>query len=483
MRTGVGTPALRFVLAATLAACGGGGSAAPPPPPSDGGIPPGADGSVPPGVDGAVPDANMPVVGDGAVASNPGLDVCSATSGALAWTAFVPGSSTGIVDVAAGPTSDVVLADLAGGNTLEQRRWSKTGAVVSTHQDPAGAYAGPMFPSTLAINPQNDAFYGLMLTGMPMSGGATGAKLTFTLLTPAGTTSFVVPTTKTITASGGSPAVTLFHAGFDSGGGLHAPLTVPAASAQYFGTGVYCYGSNGSFAGASAANAIDPLSSQDSVWVSTANNLWVARTVTATTDFGCGTPLTVPSGGGTALVMFNGGGGCISNALLALPTAAVKERAFRIGEDGSLLLAVIYSGTIDFGGGSMTSTGSSSLAVARFDAMGKLVLAKSFGSAGASFHSVSIAGSSTGTIALVGGFSGSVDLGGGALPQTGDTFVASLDTTLHAKWSKVVTVGQGALVATAGPCGLILATTSSTVDLGTGPLSNGAGIGVAALAL
>jgi hypothetical protein len=186
---------------------------------------------------------------------------------------------------------------------------------------------------------------------------------------------------------------------------------------------------------------------------------------------------------------FNGGGGCLWTKLLALPTAAIKQRAFRQGEDGSLSLAVVYSGTIDFGGGPLESSGTSSLALARFDSAGTLLWTKNFGGAGSSFNLGSLDTNAAGVCILTAQYGGSVDLGGGLLPTSADTFLAVFDPAGTLKWSKVVTVGtSGQLLAAVGPCGLVLTTDSPAVDLGTGPLSTGSGtssatIGVAALGL
>ena len=176
------------------------------------------------------------------------------------------------------------------------------------------------------------------------------------------------------------------------------------------------------------------------------------------------------------------------NELLNLPTAAIKAHDFRLGADGSLLASVLYSGTIGFGGATFTSVGTNALAVARFDSSGNLQWSNSFGGAGSSFTLGSFSGNSAGSMVLTAGYAGTVDLGGGNLPTSDDTLLAVFDSTGTLQWSKTVTVGaQGTLRAAAGSCGLVLATDSPSVDLGTGPLStvtNGiASIGVAALGL
>ncbi len=210
--------------------------------------------------------------------------------------------------------------------------------------------------------------------------------------------------------------------------------------------------------------------------------------LTASTNLGCATPLTVPAAGGVALAKFTGAGACVWNKLLALPTGAVKAQNFRLGADGSMLAAVVYSGSIDFGGGNLTSSGTTSLALAEFDSNGTLQWTKNFGVAGSSFTIGSVGANASGSVILSAGYAGSVNLGAGALPANNDTFLALFDSGGNLKWSKTVTMGtQGALLAFAAKCGLVLATNSPTVDLGTGPLSMVQGsvdsIGVAALGL
>jgi hypothetical protein len=227
---------------------------------------------------------------------------------------------------------------------------------------------------------------------------------------------------------------------------------------------------------------------KDLIWNSPDNNIILFQTLSAPKDYGCGSPLPVPAGGGVALGKFDGGGGCVWNKLLSLPNAAVEASNFRLGADGSMLAAVVYAGTIDFGGGPITSTGTTSLAVAKFDSNGSLLWAKSFGGAGSDFKIGSVGASSTGSMILTAGYAGSVDLGGGPLPSSNDTFLAVFDLAGHYQWAKTVTTGgQGSLLAAAGKCGLVLATDSPGVDLGTGPLSTVQGgvasIGVAALGM
>ena len=440
------------------------------------------------GVDAGQNDAGVDAgQNDGGVDAGHNVNVCGATSGMVAWTASIPAATTSLVptDIVAGSTNDVVVGDINNASVFEQYRWNSSGALLSTHQDAKGTYVGPLFPSNLFLDSQNDIFYGLVLTGLSQ-GANTGASVTFTRLAPGGSTVFTHGYTSALPASSGPPSMLAFQAGGDTGGGLHTTLTMGAP--QYFAPAVYCWGANGSDNGPSAQNVATTLTASDFLWPSLDGGLYLAQSLTAPKNLGCGS-LAVPAAGATVLGKFDGGGGCQWTKLLTLPTTAIKQRAFRQGADGSLSLAVVYSGTIDFGHGPLTSSGTNSLALARFDSAGNLLWTKNFGGTGSSFNLGSLDTNAAGVGILTAGYAGTVDLGGGVLPSTADTFLAVFDSSGNLKWNKAVTVGSsGQLLAAVGSCGVVLATNSLTVDLGFGPLStaappSSATIGVAALGL
>ncbi len=443
--------------------------------PSDGGMP----------SDGGTSDAGP---ADAGTDAGHAVNVCGAPSGTFAWSASIPAATTLVpTDIVAGPTNDVVVGDVRSASTFEQYRWNSTGTLLGTHQDAKGAYAGTIFASNLVIDGQNDLFYGVVLTGLPEAPN-TGALLTFERLAPDGTPVFSKPQASALPTSSSQQSVEVFQAGHDTGGNLHATLKMAGDTPAYFPAAVYCWDSSGDDLGPSASNLAGTLSASDFLWPSLDANLYLAQSLTASTTLGsCG--VTVPVGGATVLGKFGGGGSCIWSKLLGLPTAAIQQRAFRQGADGSLSFAVVYSGTINFGGGPLSSSGTNSLALARFDSGGNLLWTKNFGGAESSFKLGSLDTNSDGVTILTAGYAGTVNLGGGVLPANADTFLAVFDSMLNLKWSKQVTVGSsGQLLAAVGPCGLVLATNSPSVDLGTGPLStisppSSATIGVAALGL
>jgi hypothetical protein len=88
---------------------------------------------------------------------------------------------------------------------------------------------------------------------------------------------------------------------------------------------------------------------------------------------------------------------------------------------GNLVLTGGFRGTIDFGGGPMTSTGSyNDIFLVKLDGSGNFIWGRQFGSTPgeASFG----VGVTTEGHIVIGGTHGGIDFGGGALPATGDAF-------------------------------------------------------------
>jgi hypothetical protein len=96
-----------------------------------------------------------------------------------------------------------------------------------------------------------------------------------------------------------------------------------------------------------------------------------------------------------------------------------------------------FTGSVDFGGGVLTSAGNWDIFVAKLDANGDHLWSKRFGNASEQ-GAGSVAVDSIGNVIVTGYFAGSVDLGGGALTSAGgdDIFVAKLDTNGGHLWSE-----------------------------------------------
>jgi hypothetical protein len=104
---------------------------------------------------------------------------------------------------------------------------------------------------------------------------------------------------------------------------------------------------------------------------------------------------------------------------------------------GNVLLTGSFSGSVDFGGGPLTSAGGRDIFLAKFDTAGSHLWSKRFGDA-SDQHGYSVAVDGAGNALLTGYFYGSVDFGGGALLSAvfSDIFLAKFDPAGNHLWSK-----------------------------------------------
>jgi hypothetical protein len=401
---------------------------------------------------------------DGGAAS----DVCAVGQGVVAWSAPVTGGTPGDVGVGSA-SNDVVVSVFTSGATYEQHRWDKAGGLRSTHQDTAGAYPGAFVASNLTLDSSDDVYYALLRTGM-QSGSNTAAQLSFTRLGAAGNVDFLETQDGAMPSSTAAPSLPLFQSGWDSGGGLHTTVTV---NDGWFPEGVYCWSSDGSNLGASADPPASSLRAGDYLWPMPEGNLFMLQAVSAAVSLGCSTTPSVPAEGATLLAKLTAGGSCLLNTALALPAAAIQQRAARVGPGDTLVFAVVYTGTIDFGDGAHTAGGTTSLAVAEFDTNLNVLWSRSFGGSGSDFVLGSVGANATGDVVVSSRYAGVVDLGGGPLASSADTFVAAFDPTGNLRWARTASAASAHVVAGIGPCGVSVATDGASADFGAGPAPGG----------
>jgi hypothetical protein len=95
-----------------------------------------------------------------------------------------------------------------------------------------------------------------------------------------------------------------------------------------------------------------------------------------------------------------------------------------------------FSGTVDFGGGPLTSGGNSDIFIVKYSPSGNHIWSKRFGSTGSDIGN-SIAVDSGNNILLTGLFSGSVNFGGGTFTSAGtDGYVVKFSSSGSHRWSK-----------------------------------------------
>jgi hypothetical protein len=220
-----------------------------------------------------------------------------------------------------------------------------------------------------------------------------------------------------------------FWATVDFGGG---PLTTPASPgvfvAKYASDGAHLWSKGfGTAGGAGAAYQ----SSSDAM-----GNVYVAVFYTGGAfDFGCG-PLP-PAGGYDALMAkLDPDGNCLWSKRFG-DAGFQQNSAAAVDPGGNVFIAGILTGTVDFGGGPLTSAGGQDVFVAKFDPLGNHLWSKRFGDAGDQL-AIEIAATDAGGVAVVGWFSGTLDFGGNPLTNAGgvDAFVATLDGAGSPVWSK-----------------------------------------------
>jgi hypothetical protein len=160
--------------------------------------------------------------------------------------------------------------------------------------------------------------------------------------------------------------------------------------------------------------------------------------------------------------------------------AAGVQAGVAIASDaaGGVVLAGHFSGVLDFGGGALPSHGAD-LYVARLDADGDHLWSHSFGDSSQQFMT-DVAIDASGNVAITGWLNGSVDFGGGPLSSTSsfdsDAFVAKFDVNGTHEWSRrfgdadaqygygVAFDAQGNVVVTGEMAG--------SADFGGGPLTS-----------
>jgi hypothetical protein len=105
--------------------------------------------------------------------------------------------------------------------------------------------------------------------------------------------------------------------------------------------------------------------------------------------------------------------------------------------EGYLYVAGTNTGTVDFGGGPITSAGTSDIFLAKLDCIGNHIWSHGWGDA--AYQGVSsVVTDPFGDVFLAGGFDGTMNLGGGPLISAGldDVFLAELDEDGTHMWSR-----------------------------------------------
>jgi hypothetical protein len=171
-------------------------------------------------------------------------------------------------------------------------------------------------------------------------------------------------------------------------------------------------------------------------------------------------------------------------------SAQTEALAVAVDDSGNVLVAGYFEGTVDFGGGPLTSPGTSlNVFVLKLDPSGGYLWAKSFGDANVQLGQ-GLAVDGSGNVVVTGDFAGTVDFGGGPLtsPGTGhNVFVLKLAANGDYLWAKGFgdANSQSARSIAADVSGNVLVTGrfAGTMDFGGGPLKSAGGYDVFAAKL
>jgi hypothetical protein len=156
------------------------------------------------------------------------------------------------------------------------------------------------------------------------------------------------------------------------------------------------------------------------------------------------------------------------------------DNAYGIAVDnaGNIFLTGTFMGSVDFGGGALTSLGASSdVVLAKYSPAGQYVWSKRFGDTGQDVG-YAVATDPFGNVAITGYFQGNVNFGGGVVSSRGslDTFVAKYS----ASGAHLFSFGLGGtnadegfdIAMDAGGNVIVVGTFQGTTDFGMGPMTS-----------
>jgi hypothetical protein len=167
-------------------------------------------------------------------------------------------------------------------------------------------------------------------------------------------------------------------------------------------------------------------------------NAFVTGEVDGYADFGCGAPL----GGTTFVAKLDPGGACVWNKGYSAGANWAFVTGVAAAPSGQVVITGVFDGpdTVDFGNGPVAGMADQNLFVAMLDADGAPVWARAFGAKGASIGGQAVTVDAAGNVVVTGIVDGSVDFGDGTLTSTGaggDVFVASFDGGGASRWARL----------------------------------------------
>ncbi len=306
--------------------------------------------------------------------------------------------------------------------------------------------------------------------GAPASGGGTGSQIWSRRFSGSGAFDSAYATGVAVDGSGNVFVAGYFQRAVDFGGGTLSS----AGGSDVF---VVKYSSSGSHLWSRRyGGPSDDIC--EGVAVDGGGNVLLTGHFSGTADFGTG-GLTSAGASDIYLAKYSGSGAPIWVRRFG---GGSNDRGFAVDADasGNVVVTGYMVGTVDFGGGPLTSDGQADVFLAKYSSTGAHVWSKQFGGSSSDIgQSVAIDGG--GNVALTGYFQGSADFGGSVLSSAGanDGFAARYDGTGRHLWSRRFGNGsddRGIGVATDSLGNVIVTGTFvDPVDFGGGTIGNSGG--------
>ena len=205
-----------------------------------------------------------------------------------------------------------------------------------------------------------------------------------------------------------------------------------------------------------------------------AGNVMVTGVASGPVDFGGGV---MPGGLDVYICKFDANGAFVWARRYAGVGTERDARGVAADALGNIFITGNFTGTINLGGGTLTSAGSNDIFLAKYDAAGAHVWSKRLGAAGYDIgYGVDVDGA--GNVIATGNFSGTVNFGGGNLTSVGagDIFLVKYDASGLHQWSKRVggSVGENGDAVAVDPVGNVVITGnfSGTANFGGSNLTS-----------
>jgi hypothetical protein len=207
-----------------------------------------------------------------------------------------------------------------------------------------------------------------------------------------------------------------------------------------------------------------------------AGNVVIAGHFSGTVDFGSGV-LTSAGGTDVFLAKFDPSGAPLWSKRFGNGSTEQEGRGIAIDGAGNVLLTGFYMGAIDFGGGALPSAGLRDVFLAKFDPAGTPLWSQRFGDQ-FDQQALGLAVDEPGNIAITGSLAGTINFGGGSLTSSGDydIFLAKFDPSgaplwgkrfgdLKTQWGRALAIDHTGSVVVTGDF-------SGSADFGEGPLAS-----------